>query len=420
MQQSTPRTRQIVAAVIGNALEWYDFVVYGFMTVIISRLFFPTESEYASLLLAMATFGVGFFMRPVGGILIGLYADRKGRKAALQLIIGLMTIAVAMIAFAPPYAVIGAAAPVLIVAARLLQGFATGGEFASATAFLVESAPAERRGFFGSLQMVGQSVAALAGASSGMFITQSLTPEQIDQWGWRIPFMIGLLIGPVGLYIRRHLEETEVFKAAHVELPKNIITAMQLHGLKRYLHMSALGADSQGPSMYQRSKGDGEAAVRASNLDWTIFRPSVIFGAQDQFINLFSKLTKLFPAMPLANHQAQFQPVSVDDVATAFVKSLLMPQTIRQSYDLVGPTVYTMKEIVEFAAHKAKTSCAIIPVPAFVGYIQALAFEFLPGPTLMSRDNIASMQLPNILPVNGTDALLEVFKMSRRTLEGMR
>ena len=212
----------------------------------------------------------------------------------------------------------------------------------------------------------------------------------------------------------------EVFKAAHVELPKNIITAMQLHGLKRYLHMSALGADSKGPSMYQRSKGDGEAAVKASDLGWTIFRPSVIFGAQDQFINLFSKLTKLFPAMPLANYQAQFQPVSVDDVAAAFVKSLSMPQTIHQSYDLVGPTVYTMREIVEFAARKAKTSCAIIPVPAFVGYIQALAFEFLPGPTLMSRDNIASMQLPNTLPVSGVDALTDVFKMSRRTLEGMQ
>ncbi len=212
----------------------------------------------------------------------------------------------------------------------------------------------------------------------------------------------------------------KVFKAAHVDLPKNIITAMQLHGLKRYLHMSALGADSNGPSMYQRSKGDGEAAVKASNLDWTIFRPSVIFGAQDQFINLFSKLTKLFPAMPLANHQAQFQPVSVDDVASAFVKSLSMPQTIHQSYDLVGPTVYTMKEIVEFAARRANTSCAIIPVPAFVGYLQALAFEFLPGPTLMSRDNIASMQLPNTLPANGVDALTAVFKMSRRSLEGMQ
>jgi len=212
----------------------------------------------------------------------------------------------------------------------------------------------------------------------------------------------------------------KVFKAAHVDLPKNIITAMQMHGLKRYLHMSALGADANGPSMYQRSKGDGEVAVKASNLDWTIFRPSVIFGAQDQFINLFAKLTKLFPAMPLANHQAKFQPVSVDDVATAFVMALKMPQTILQSYDLVGPTVYTMKEIVEFAARKAKTSCAIIPVPAFIGHLQALAFEFLPGPTLMSRDNIASMQLPNVLPVNSKDALSEVFSISRRTLEGMR
>ncbi|QWD98445.1 complex I NDUFA9 subunit family protein [Polynucleobacter sp. MG-5-Ahmo-C2] len=212
----------------------------------------------------------------------------------------------------------------------------------------------------------------------------------------------------------------KIFKAAHVDLPKNIITAMQLHGLKRYLHMSALGADSKGPSMYQRSKGDGEVAVQASDLDWTIFRPSVIFGPQDQFINLFAKLTKLFPAMPLANYQAKFQPVSVDDVASAFVMTLKMPQTIHQSYDLVGPTVYTMKEIVEFAARKAKTSCAIIPVPAFVGYLQALAFEFLPGPTLMSRDNIASMQLPNVLPANGRDALSEVFKISRRSLEGMK
>jgi NADH dehydrogenase len=118
----------------------------------------------------------------------------------------------------------------------------------------------------------------------------------------------------------------KVFKAAHVDLPKNIVTAMQMNGLKRYLHMSALGADSQGSSMYQRSKGDGEAAVKASNLDWTIFRPSVIFGAQDQFINLFAKLTKLFPVMPLANHTAQFQPVSVDDVATALLDGCLSSQ----------------------------------------------------------------------------------------------
>ena len=208
------RNRQIFAAVIGNALEWYDFVIYGFMTVIISRLFFPAESEYASLLIAMATFGVGFFMRPVGGVLIGLYADRRGRKAALQLIILLMTIATAMIAFAPTYAAIGIAAPAIMVLARLLQGAATGGEFASATAFLIESSPPERRGFFGSLQMVGQSIAALSGATAGMLVTQGLTPEQIDAWGWRLPFLFGLLIGPVGLWMRRHLSETEEFVAA--------------------------------------------------------------------------------------------------------------------------------------------------------------------------------------------------------------
>src|SRR5262245_38727780 len=206
-----PRIRQVIAAVIGNALEWYDFVVYGFLTVIISRLFFPAQSEYASLLLTMATFGVGFFMRPVGGVVLGIYADRRGRKAALQLIIGLMTLSMIMIALAPPYATIGIGAPLLMVLARLLQGFATGGEFASATAFLVGSAPARQRGYYGSLQMVGQSLAALAGAVSGALVTGALGPQQIEAWGWRLPFLFGLTIGPVGLYIRKYLEETEAF-----------------------------------------------------------------------------------------------------------------------------------------------------------------------------------------------------------------
>lgn len=223
---AVPRTKQIAAAVIGNALEWYDFVVYGFLTVIISRLFFPAESEYASLLLTTATFGVGFFMRPVGGILLGMYADRKGRKAALQLIIGLMTVSMAIIAFAPPYSAIGIAAPLLMVLARLLQGLATGGEFASATSFLVEAAPAHQRGFYGSLQMVGQSLAALGGALSGVLVTRGFTPEQLDSWGWRLPFIFGLLIGPVGLYIRRHLEETDAFLEARSKRQTQAVGAL--------------------------------------------------------------------------------------------------------------------------------------------------------------------------------------------------
>jgi MHS family proline/betaine transporter-like MFS transporter len=186
-----PKPLQVAAAVIGNALEWYDFIVFGFFAVIIARLFFPAESQYASLLLTTATFGVGFFMRPVGGILLGIYADRRGRKAALLLIISLMTLAIAMIGFAPTYAAIGIAAPLLVVLARLLQ----------------------RRGFYGSWQMVGQGLAVLTGALLGALITRVLAPEAIDSWGWRVPFLFGLIIGPLGLYIRRRLDETAAFLA---------------------------------------------------------------------------------------------------------------------------------------------------------------------------------------------------------------
>ena len=209
--QIAPKPIQIVAAVIGNALEWYDFIVFGFFTVVIARLFFPSDSQYASLLLTTGTFGVGFFMRPVGGILLGIYADRRGRKAALLMVITLMTVAIAMIAFAPTYAAIGVGAPLIMVVARLLQGFSAGGEFASATAFLTESAPAGRRGLYGSWQMVGQGLAVLLGAILGTLLTGSLTPETLDSWGWRIPFLFGLIIGPVGLYIRRNLDETSAF-----------------------------------------------------------------------------------------------------------------------------------------------------------------------------------------------------------------
>jgi MFS transporter, MHS family, proline/betaine transporter len=214
LSKPAPKPIQVAAAVIGNALEWYDFIVFGSLTVIISKLFFPADSQYASLLLTTATFGVGFFMRPVGGIMLGIYADRYGRKSALLLIILLMTVAIALIGMAPTYPAIGFGAPLIIVVARLLQGFATGGEFASATSFLIEAAPPHRRGFYGSWQMVGQGLAVLIGALLGTLLTRTLQPEALDSWGWRVPFFVGLFIGPVGLFIRRHLEETEAFRNA--------------------------------------------------------------------------------------------------------------------------------------------------------------------------------------------------------------
>ncbi|WP_044873636.1 citrate-proton symporter [Pseudomonas sp. LFM046] len=245
-QSGTSRARQVTAAVIGNALEWYDFIVYGFLSSIIARLFFPADSEYASLLMSLATFGVGFFMRPVGGVLLGLYADRKGRKAAMQLIILLMTLSIALIAFAPDYAAIGIGAPVLIVVARMLQGFATGGEYASATAFLVESAPADHRGLYGAWQLFGQCLAVFAGAGMGALVTSTLSSEALDSWGWRLPFILGLLIGPVGLWMRRHMEETEAFLDARQEHQGESFSLLQVLRQHRRAVLVTMGSSISG------------------------------------------------------------------------------------------------------------------------------------------------------------------------------
>jgi MFS family permease len=206
-----PNIRAVTAAVIGNALEWYDFTVFGFMTVVIAHLFFPSGSGYSSILLTTATFGVAFVMRPVGGIVLGLYADRAGRKAALTLVIALMTLGILLLAIAPPYSAIGVGGPIIIVCARLLQGFSAGGEFGSATALLIEAAPFSKRGFYGSFQMASQAAALLLGAVVGAAISRGMSPEALNSWGWRVPFILGLVIGPVGFYIRRNMADTEAF-----------------------------------------------------------------------------------------------------------------------------------------------------------------------------------------------------------------
>ena len=207
-------TRAVVAAVIGNALEWYDLTVFGFLTVVIAQLFFPAGNDYSSMLLTTATFGVAFVMRPIGGIVLGLYADRAGRKAALSLVIALMTLGILLLAIAPPYSAMGIGAPLMIVLGRLLQGFSAGGEFGSSTALLIEAAPFSKRGFYGSWQMASQAAALLLGAVVGALITHGLSPEALKSWGWRVPFILGLIIGPIGFYIRRHLSDSEAFLLA--------------------------------------------------------------------------------------------------------------------------------------------------------------------------------------------------------------
>ncbi|MEM5420865.1 MFS transporter [Paraburkholderia ferrariae] len=211
--------RIVFSSSIGNALEWFDFLVYGYFAPIIAKQFFPVHDEWLSTLLAVGTFGISFLMRPLGAIVLGVYGDRKGRKAALTLAIALMMAGTLAMAVMPPYASIGIAAPLLILLARLVQGFAVGGEFGSATAFMVEHGPS-KRGYYASWQFASQGAAAILAASFGGVLAWWLPPEQLQAWGWRVPFFFGLVLGPVGWYIRSHLDETPEFVAnqqAHSE-----------------------------------------------------------------------------------------------------------------------------------------------------------------------------------------------------------
>lgn len=211
MTAESPSIRHIVAVAVGNALEWYDFAIYGYVAVTISKLFFPPATGWAPLLATFGLFAVSYVVRPVGGILLGHYADRYGRKAVLIFVISSMSVASAMIAAAPTYQMIGIAAPSLIVVARILQGLSAAGVFGSATAFLVEHAPPKSRGLYGSWQFSGQGAAVMLSGVVGMFVTHYLDPHQLESWGWRLPFVFGLLVGPIGVYIRFKLSETPEF-----------------------------------------------------------------------------------------------------------------------------------------------------------------------------------------------------------------
>lgn len=202
------RAKAIAAITIGNGLEFFDFTVYSFFATIIAKLYFPVEGQLAQLMLAVGTFGVGFIMRPIGGIVLGAYADRAGRKAGMSMTLWLMTIGSAIIAFAPTYAAIGLAAPALIILARLVRGFALGGEIGASTSLLMEYADDSTRGFYGSWQFVSQGLNTVCGSLLGVALATYLPEAALQSWGWRMPFMIGMLMGPVAVYIRRHLEET--------------------------------------------------------------------------------------------------------------------------------------------------------------------------------------------------------------------
>lgn len=188
----------------------------------------------------------------------------------------------------------------------------------------------------------------------------------------------------------------QAFTRVHDELPEKIVAACRQHGIRRLLHVSALGAAPDAPSLYQQSKAAGERHIIDSGLDWTLFRPSVVFGRGDRFLTLFAQLNRQLPLIPLAGAATRFQPVWVGDVAHALTTALLQPQTASRAFDLAGPARYTLRQLVEYAGRLAGCPRPVVPIPATVGWLQAALFECLPGTPLMSRDNLRSLQRDNI------------------------
>src|ERR1700742_79296 len=203
-----PRKSHVAAVVIGNALEFYDFTTYAYFAAQIGATFFPSKAPFVSLLASLAAFGIGFAGRPLGGFLIGAYGDRRGRRPAMMLSFALMGVAIVAFVAMPSYAQIGIAAPIGVVLIRLLQGIAVGGDVGPTTAFLLEAAPEEHRGFYAALQYSSQGVSTLCAGVVGVALAQWMSAEALEAYGWRIALGLGAVILPIGFAIRRSLPET--------------------------------------------------------------------------------------------------------------------------------------------------------------------------------------------------------------------
>lgn len=226
---TSSRIKSIFSGSVGNMVEWYDWYVYAAFSLYFAKAFFPKGDTTAQLLNTAAIFAVGFLMRPIGGWLMGLYADRKGRKAALMASVLLMCFGSLIIALSPGYETIGVGAPILLVFARLLQGLSVGGEYGTSATYLSEMATKERRGFFSSFQYVTLISGQLIALGVLIVLQQTLTEEQLYSWGWRIPFVIGALCAVVALFLRRGMEETESFNKVKVKPKESAMRTLLRH-----------------------------------------------------------------------------------------------------------------------------------------------------------------------------------------------
>jgi len=229
--------RDIVAANIGAFFEWYDLLVYAMFAVTISALFFPSADPQTALLYSLLTFASSYLIRPLGAVLLGIYSDKKGRKAALSLTATLMLLGTALMAVVPTYSAIGAWAPAILVFGRLMQGFSAGGEFGSANSYLTEQNP-KLKAFLGSLQFATTGLAIVVSSLFAYLINHYLRTDQVNSWGWRVPFIFGCLIGPVALYIRFKINETPEFDEQKAKTAKPLSETFKFH--KKYLLIGAL------------------------------------------------------------------------------------------------------------------------------------------------------------------------------------
>ncbi|WP_144138327.1 MFS transporter [Paraburkholderia sp. BCC1884] len=254
--------RAFAACLIGNSFEWFDFLAYVFLSKTIARVFFPAHNSTISLALTFATFALGFVIRPLGGIALSLYADRVGRARVLSLVMFMMGTGSLLLGLAPSYSQIGLASPLLVLLARLLQGLAIGAQFGVSSVIVVESAPVGRKMFYGSFNVSGQALSALLSAGCSYWLTTHLSVEALDSWGWRVPFLLGAIVGPAGLLIKRCVPEPPQFERTRISSQR-----LQQHLWERARNFVRYQGDAAACGM-----GIMIIAV-ASNYLWNVYLP---------------------------------------------------------------------------------------------------------------------------------------------------
>jgi MFS family permease len=347
----------IAAITVGSALEHYDSIVYNFFATLIGPLFFPAESAFNQTLLSFAAFGIGFIMRPVGGLVIGRYADRVGRKPAVILTLWLMALSAAMLVLTPSYGQIGPMATVLVILARLLQGFAIGGEMGPASAMLLEYANERSRGFYTSWQPFSQGMAAVFAALVALALSNVLTPADLSSWGWRVAIAIGIVAIPISVGIRRRLEETLTHPAKKsntegvgrlmIENWRPLVASILLMiGFTSAVHMVVF---------YVPNHAVLQLHIPMSKTVWAGFAASLILAILSPFtgwlsdrigrrrVVLWSRLAILvfiYPAFALLNGEPSFErlllvttllaiPMTLTAASTLVMVSEVLPQRVR-------------------------------------------------------------------------------------------